>query len=104
MLVLFVLQNSFSFYSTCIVFYVLFKIACFVPSLLCFVALPYSKLLFIFHHMYLKNSFHLFGFAFQIWNDYVAFGFFLVERYFFLLLCSYSDIKQLCLLPTEDLF
>ena len=27
--------------------------------------------------MFLKNSFHLFAFAFQIWNDYIAFGFFL---------------------------
>ena len=46
--VLFVLQNSSAFYSTCIViFHVLFN------GLLCtvfasFVALPYSKLLFIF--------------------------------------------------------
>ena len=47
-LVCFVLQNSFAFYLTCIVIFHVLLIACYVLSLLCFVALPYFKLLFIF--------------------------------------------------------
>ena len=38
--VLFVLQNSFAFYLTCIVIFHVLLIACYVLSLLCFVAFP----------------------------------------------------------------